>query len=354
MKALLRRLLGEDTRRTLRSMFNRIDMCLLQWFASAPLKPFANVFYGVLNGEFSREHRAVIAGRKAYQASHGLRSGSAPMLRRNIHRIEKGLSMSPRRSVFAEDYIQETVSIYLDAIQNGAICKEELGWARDVLSRYFQIVEPTSVVANARLHFSEQESKSATKVPYTSEERQGPQVDFVHFMALCRQRRSVRWYQPKPVPDNLIDQAIGAASQAPSACNRQAFRFFVANDANLAPRIAAMAGGTAGFSDNIPCVLVVVGDLSAYAAERDRHLIYIDGALASMQLMLALETLGLASCPINWPDLEVPEAKMAKRLGLAEYERPVMLISVGYALETGMIPFSQKKPVSQLRIDITP
>lgn len=62
-----------------------------------------------------------------------------------------------------------------------------------------------------------------------------------------------------------------------------------------------------------------------------------------MQLMLALETMGLSSCPINWPDIEICERKIARKLNLPKHLRPVMLISVGYGQESGKIPFSQKK-----------
>ena len=60
-------------------------------------------------------------------------------------------------------------------------------------------------------------------------------------------------------------------------------------------------------------------------------LVYIDGSLAAMQLMLALESLGLSSCSINWPDVEERERQLAKILGLAYQERTVMLLAVGYA-----------------------
>ena len=51
-------------------------------------------------------------------------------------------------------------------------------------------------------------------------------------------------------------------------------------------------------------IIVIVGELDAYEYDRDRHLIYIDGSLAAMTFMLALETLGLSSCPINWSGVE--------------------------------------------------
>src|SRR5690606_22332573 len=107
--------------------------------------------------------------------------------------------------------------------------------------------------------------------------------------------------------------------------------------------VAKLAMGTSGFVENIQTLIVVVGDLSAYPFERDRHCIYIDASLASMQLMLALETMGLSTCPINWPDIESREMKMQEMLSLPHYLRPVMLIAVGYADKDGGIPYSQKK-----------
>jgi Lon protease-like protein len=146
-----------------------------------------------------------------------------------------------------------------------------------------------------------------------------------------------------------MDVDWDAARQAPSACNRQPFRFLIANGKPLTREIASIPMGTRGFAEGFPAIVVLVGDLSAYFDERDRHVIYIDGSLAAMQFMLALETLGLASCPINWPDIEDREKRMDQVLGLAAHERPILLIAVGYADPTGGVPFSEKTPLSHLR-----
>ena len=106
--------------------------------------------------------------------------------------------------------------------------------------------------------------------------------------------------------------------------------------------------GTAGFSHNFQSLIVVVGDLNCYPYERDRHVIYINGSIAAMQLILSLETLGLSSCVINWPDIEQYEKRMSARLGLELDQRPIMVIALGYADPQGMIPFSQKKTAKQL------
>ena len=106
--------------------------------------------------------------------------------------------------------------------------------------------------------------------------------------------------------------------------------------------------GTAGFSHNFQCIVVIVGDLSAYPYEKDRHIIYIDSALAAMQFQLALETLGLASCTINWPDIERHELQMAQELHLESFQRPTLLIAVGFAEEESMVAFSAKKTSQEL------
>jgi len=68
-----------------------------------------------------------------------------------------------------------------------------------------------------------------------------------------------------------------------------------------------------------------------------------------MGFMYALETLGLSSCPINWPDFEPLEAKMARALRLKPYERIVMLLAVGYADPKGNVASSRKKELDTFR-----
>jgi nitroreductase len=368
VKNLARSILPTNLKVIIRKTMAKFDSVMSQCFKHPLLRSKAPWFYHWFNSQFDREQRAVLAGKNAYDQNQGIGLQSSALLRRNTHRIEKGLSMSPRRAIFAQEYIVETADCFAQCIDLSHLCSEELSWSHDVLSYYFKVVNHSDVVSDAnRIFESAQVSYAAKysatrdgmslsaqtpKIPYTKDQLIKSDITAAQFHSLCVQRRSVRWFTDEPVPNETLNQAITTAALAPSACNRQPFNFYVANEAELATQVATLAGGTVGFADNIPCTIVVVGDLSAYALERDRHLIYLDGALAAMQLMLALETLGLSTCPINWPDIEVPEKKMAKLLKLEAYQRPIMLIAVGYAKECGMIPYSQKKTIAVLRKDI--
>jgi nitroreductase len=175
------------------------------------------------------------------------------------------------------------------------------------------------------------------------------EFDREQFFTLTRQRKSVRWFLDKPVPRELIDKAMLAAGLAPSACNRQPYEFRVFDQKEQVALLSQIPMGTRGFAHNFPVFIVIVGNLDAYFDERDRHVIYVDGSLASMTFMLALETLGLSSCPINWPDIESREKRMDNALGLQPHQRPIMCLAVGYPDPEGLVAYSEKRPLDDVR-----
>ena len=352
MKQLLKQLLSRRVIDRLQQLNNDVDLAAIRVVRRSRL--LTVLYYAFFSSGFHREMLSVVNGRYRYYQSQVETNPSSFMLRRNIHRLEKGLCMRPRRDVFAESYIAETVDIFSACIVADVLTVHEYNWAHDVLAEYFSSVGFSPAIEQARDSFAHALTLSNfgdvdyTNKPFSYGSASKSDINLADFKALCDNRSSVRWFKSMPVPKDILDEAITIASTAPSACNRQPFEFFVFDDPKDAQRIGGIPMGTAGFSQNFQCIIVVVGDISAYPFDKDRHVIYIDTALASMQLLLALETCGLSSCVINWPDVERHERQMAAELGLEPYQRPTMLISVGYADETGMIPFSAKKIASDL------
>lgn len=349
MKNFLKKLALYRYLKYLRVIYAKLDLYLIEYFSNNGF--LASFYYTFFSDRFYREHKSVLQGRLKYKRSLYEIDRSSILLRRNIHRLEKGIIMRPRRAVFAEGYIQETVDCLQRCLNAEDMCQEELRWASDVLEQYFSIVSDTPRIAKARACYQNAADAAddpvklteSHRVPYPKAQLPAAGISPEQLRALFQQRRSVRWFQQKPVPEKSIHQAVEMASLAPSACNRQPFEFYVVNESTQAQKVASTAMGTVGFSHNLPCIIVVLGELGAYPNERDRHVIYIDASLASMQLMLAFESLGLSSCPINWPDIESNEKRLASLLALPHSKRPVMLIAVGYADDEGLIPYSQKK-----------
>jgi nitroreductase len=318
------------------------------------------LYYIVVSRAFVREHHAVLYGKVKYLEGDDAPARNEALLRRNVHRLEKGLIMRPRRPVFAADYVEETVDCFL--LRRGADgCAaagdpEELAWAEDVLRSYFDVVAAHPAVDRARARFAaavepapSADAAAERRVPFLRDLAGPPPVSYDDLYRLARRRRSVRWFLPKPVERELVDRALLVAAQSPTACNRQPYEFRIFDTPELVAQVSALPGGSAGFRENFPMVVVLLGRQRSYFDERDRHVIYIDGALAAMSFALALETLGLASCMINWPDTEHRERRMAALLGLEPDERPIMQIAVGYPDPDAPVPYSGKKSLDTLR-----
>lgn len=317
---------------------------------------WVKVHYWAADSSFRREQQAVIAGQAKFAAEEGCPRTTSSLLRRSIHRIEKGLISRPRKPVFAIDYIEPVVDVYARMLRGPESANRvELAWAHDVLNAYFEVCEDSPSIRNAREKFQRLEEidsrippdRALTRAPYT---RKSPQstVGYDSFLQLAKQRRSVRWFEQRPVPREDLLKALSVATLSPSACNRQPFTFRIFDKEPFLSMATSLPPGTRGYEHQFPCVIAVVGHQRYYSLERDRHLIYIDGSLATMSLILALETLGLSSCCINWPDIEERELAAEKALKLEPDERIVMFIAVGYADPEGSVPYSEKRTPEEL------
>jgi nitroreductase len=340
-----------------RKSINRFQLALYSILSTSKL--LAVPYHLIFSRAFDREIYAYTTAIYQYNRNilHVLSTNVD--LRRNIHRLEKGLIMENRRSVFALDYIQETVDTYTAVLKNPhevSIEMSEVHWAHDVLEEFFSVTDPAHpLIHRLKLIFEElpqpaEVDKSERFAPFERRQRDDLKIpSYQSFLDLSLKRRSVRWFQDKKVPRGLVDKALVAASLAPSACNRQPFQYRIFDDPKLVNEVVRIPFNTAGFADNIPMVIVVVGDLSNFFSPRDRHVIYIDAALSIMSFIYALETLGLSSVTINCPDFGIIESRFKKKLKLKSFERPVLMIGVGYAKSEGRIPYSTKKPLDLLR-----
>ena len=311
------------------------------------------IYYTILSKSFWREFNSVLIGRYLYLKRLNNKKENIFLLRRNVHRLEKGLLMIPRKLVFGVKYIEELVDTYQCIIKENKyeIYYDELNWAYDVLTKYFSIIGKHPIIFKSKNKFESIDvnfDSKKKKIPYNKINNK-LKVSIEDLTQLIENRRSVRWYIDKPVPRLLIDQAILNAAQSPSSCNRLPYEFRVVDDAKLVKVISEIPMGTKGFASNIPVMIAVIGHLDAFFDERDRHLIYIDASLASMAMILSFETMGLSTCCLNWPDIPTKEKEIHSFLDLSNNNRVIMLLAVGWADPDGKVAYSEKKSLNVIR-----
>jgi len=144
-----------------------------------------------------------------------------------------------------------------------------------------------------------------------------------------RTRRSIRKYQDKPVPQDLIQKILTAAMSAPSACNAQPWQYVVFTDEKLLceiPRINPYAA----MAEHAPLAILVCGDLSL---EISKGYWVVDCAAAVQNLLLAAHAVGLGAVWTGvYPQQERIEA-FRRLLNLPQPVVPHSLIAVGYPAE---------------------
>ena len=113
-------------------------------------------------------------------------------------------------------------------------------------------------------------------------------------------RRSIRQFTDQPVERTIIQTLLEMAILAPSASNRQPWRFIILDDPVLVQKIRAFSPGIGG---NPPCLIVFCLDSQRLPVMRngtiDRTCGIIDLAMAAENMMLAATSHGLGTCVIN-------------------------------------------------------
>ena len=168
-----------------------------------------------------------------------------------------------------------------------------------------------------------------------TEGRSAESASCAALLALLRSRRSCRRYDGrKPVPRELLDQCVEAARLAPSACNRQPWRFVIADDPAVVARLrteAKRAGIPHPWWTDVPVfvALCAQGDLLTHTlAPMVSGIAYdlIDLGIAGEHFVLAAEALGLGTCWIGW----FSERPVKRILRLPRSLRVAALITVGW------------------------
>ena len=154
-------------------------------------------------------------------------------------------------------------------------------------------------------------------------------------------RRSVRGFLDKSIEDEKLNAVLEAGRLAPSAKNRQEWRFVVVKNREVRRAVAEAANGQ-NFVGEAPVVIVACGITDGYIMSCGQPSYPIDVAIALDHISLAAVELGLGTCWIG----AFNEDRVKKILGIPEEIRVVDLMPIGYPAvqtvkEKNRLPFNK-------------
>lgn len=168
------------------------------------------------------------------------------------------------------------------------------------------------------------------------------------FERLCHERRSVRRYKPDPVDQQVLERAIAMAQLSPSVCNRQAWHVHIYRDREQLKRLLQLQNGNAGFGHQLSTLLIIAMDSTAFFDATERNQQFMDAGLFSMSLVLALQSLGLASCCLNWCVTPHHEDEAHRRGDIPANQRIMMYLAVGHAADDAVAARSPRRDLARV------
>lgn len=198
------------------------------------------------------------------------------------------------------------------------------------------------------------------------------QLRLEHFVSVMASRRSVRDFSPDPVPDALVEQAVLAASRAPSGANVQPWRFVHVRDPDVRRRVRRAAeaeerefyqrratdewlealaplgtDATKPFLTEAPHLLVL---MEVHASETEPKPYYAKESvgIALGFLLCALHHAGLAALT-HTPS---PMGVLTEVLGRPANERPYVVLPIGWPAEQAEVPRLTRKPLDEVLVTV--
>lgn len=144
-----------------------------------------------------------------------------------------------------------------------------------------------------------------------------------------RTRRSVRRFEKKPIPEELLKDLLAAAMSAPSARNSQPWQFVVIDRPDLLDQ-ASRINRHAWMAADAPVAVLICGEP---ALEKSPGYWMLDCAAATENLLLAAHALGLGAV---WTGVYPREERIQgfrQLLGVPDGVVPHSLIVLGYPAE---------------------
>jgi nitroreductase len=130
-------------------------------------------------------------------------------------------------------------------------------------------------------------------------------------------RREVRDYAEAPIPPEVAERILDAGRLAGSAQNAQPWRLLIVENAEKREQLADLVFAPGNIRGARLVVAIVVSGKGP---------VFFDAGRCAENMLLAAWDQGVGSCPNGMPD---PDA-VAELLGLAEGERPAIVLTFGY------------------------
>lgn len=263
----------------------------------------------------------------------------------DYHRLEKGMALPSPRYGFGRDVVVRLMrSITRYESEYG--CADVTAFARGALAEYRRFnsakITPELEATIDRFLSSDVEAVRCGGVAALTAETLFP-FDSEIAQRFMRSRHSVRQFDGQPLSHDVLQDAVRIAQQAPSVCNRQSARVFASTGRSKMDEMLRLQNGNRGFGDRLGAVIVVASDMRAFTSMGERNQCWVDGGIFAMSLALALHSLHIGACMLNWSVEPGRDRALRRLLELDDNYAIITMMGAGYPPDSLVVAASPRR-----------
>jgi nitroreductase len=155
-------------------------------------------------------------------------------------------------------------------------------------------------------------------------------------------RRTIRRFEDKPVPYEVLVKCVDAGRLAPSGKNKQPWEYIIVDDKQLLPELFDNIGGSVKLPpeqggprpENTPkAYTIILIDKSLELIANQRRMVLYDVGIAAENIILTALEEGIGCCPV----LSFNEDGIKKALDIPEGYDVGLVIAMGYPEESPVV-----------------
>ena len=162
-------------------------------------------------------------------------------------------------------------------------------------------------------------------------------IDPKEFLKFVKERRSIRLFQKKEIPEKEIEMILEAGRWTPSASNRQPWEFIVIKNKGVLEKVSKFAH-YGQFIKDAPMAIAIVAKIKI-----NPNWYKIDTSLVSMNMTLMAWALRIGTCWLG----DMNREKIKIILGVGENDYLLTVLPFGY-IKGGIPEPMPRKPLNEI------
>lgn len=251
----------------------------------------------------------------------------ASAVRKYAHIIDKGLQRCDCEPGHSETFYQHARDCL--GMINGAemLSDPSIIWAKEKIASYERL-QNSSTTCDRATPFDE------TRCTYED------------LVDVIKTRRSIRGFSDRQIPREVIEKIVDVVNWAPSSCNRQTTRVFIADSKEMILNCLDANNGATCFGGEISCFMAFCADLRAYDMPTEMTLPILDVSLGMQNCCLVAHSLDVGLTLLNWTHhSKEQDRRLREALSIPPHYRIVANAVLGYPEQGAPLP-ARKGPTS--------